>query len=347
MLHLSIKYLEFALLRGPVHDPYTARGRSRIVSALDICINSRLVGLSSTEVGSVRSTELDKDGIPLPRPQRHLPPAKTPPSRTRSTALGRHALRLVLHYLVLDTLMALIRHFGSSTIANPAGVPSALETFSHSDTFVILPHIYPIRPYSSVVEIVVTVSVAVGVWQGLSLGYHAFALSAIGTGLWEWQAWEVDLFEQPWKADSILDLWGKRWHQMFRNQFLLLTNLVLALFHLPRKPTFQLPLVFSFSAVYHILGQISMSPVPATIPLGLFFIVSGVGCSLEYLFKGITGRRVRGPWGRVWTWCWMVFTGRWAVAAWLDGGIGGGWLLPIGGPGEWLKHVVIWFVDLK
>lgn len=42
--------------------------------------------------------------------------------------------------------------------------------------------------------------------------YHLFALIGVGSGLYldeEWPRFMV----QPWKADSVNDLWGKRYHQ--------------------------------------------------------------------------------------------------------------------------------------
>jgi len=59
-----------------------------------------------------------------------------------------------------------------------------------------------------------------------------------------------------------------------------------------------------------------------------------VGCAAEVVVKRITGKRVRGPLGRVWTWTTMFFAGRIATNAWFDAGIAGNRLLPENGPGE-------------
>ena len=71
-----------------------------------------------------------------------------------------------------------------------------------------------------------------------------------------------------------------------------------------------------------------MSPVPAPAPLAAFFFLSGIGTAFEMAFRRVTGRRVRGLAGRVWTWTYMLVTARLAVRAWLDSGVGGSFLTP-------------------
>jgi hypothetical protein len=76
-------------------------------------------------------------------------------------------------------------------------------------------------------ESVITLAVGTTVWQGLVGGYHLFALIAILAG-WEVESWEVDLMDQPWKSESLLDMWGRRWHQLFRVSSFLIGSIDLA-----------------------------------------------------------------------------------------------------------------------
>jgi hypothetical protein len=81
----------------------------------------------------------------------------------------------------------------------------------------------------------------------------------------------------------------------------------------------------------HSIGEIGMDPVPNPSHISVFFFWSGVGCALEAAFRGVTGKRVRGAWGRLWMWTFFLVTAKPAVSAWLDSGIGGSRLVPIEG----------------
>jgi hypothetical protein len=137
--------------------------------------------------------------------------------RTRSQATLRHARLTATYYLVLDTMLCLLRSLGKSTIGRPDAPPSATHIFIHKNVYSLLPrstlsvHVHP-----WVVLLISELCIGVGVWQALSLGYHFFAMLCVGSGLYEVEAWEVDLFDQWWKADSLLELWGRGWHQIFR-----------------------------------------------------------------------------------------------------------------------------------
>ena len=233
-LHLSIKYIEFAFYSKPVLDPYVPKGRSKVVAGLDLCINSRMVGLGivgldrysspSTSVntpnGSDGAVATNGHTVPpakhSPNDERHLPPRPTK-QRSRSQILIRHARLAFTYYFVFDLLLTLMYTYGSDTIANAVGIPNSVYLFSHTKKFIILPR----TPMEAVVpwwfiELFVELGVGTVVWLALAEGYHATAFLTIASGWWEPDSWEVDLFFAPWKADSILDLWGRRWHQLFR-----------------------------------------------------------------------------------------------------------------------------------
>lgn len=84
-----------------------------------------------------------------------------------------------------------------------------------------------------------------------------------------------------------------------------------------------------------------MSPVPAPLAIGGFFLLSGLGCVLEVAFKAATGRRVRGASGRLWCWTFTFVIGRLAADAWLDAAIAGCTMLPAGGVGEYIAPLVV------
>lgn len=116
---------------------------------------------------------------------------------------------------------------------------------------------------------------------------------------------------------------------------MLIATCILLPFGLARNSRYITPLIFILSAAYHSLGELSMSPAPDILPLSGFFILSGVGCGLEVTFKKVTGRRVSGWPGRIWMYAFLLSSGRWACASWLDSGLAGS-KLGFPGPGRWM-----------
>jgi hypothetical protein len=243
-LHLLIKYFEFGLLKGPYLDGYRAKGRGKFRSAIDLCINSRMVGLNldldKGTIGTVRPLKKGKgrrgsvagyeehkenggnikiDGQVSTDPV-HVEPWLPQPtallSRTRPEALKRHFLLALQGLWIIDTLLALERYVAADTLGNPFGREHAMTTFTRLNQIIILPKTPLEMPCPSLLtETVITLAVGTTVWQGLVGGYHLFAFMAILVG-WEVESWEVDLMDQPWKSESLLDMWGRRWHQLFR-----------------------------------------------------------------------------------------------------------------------------------
>lgn len=55
-----------------------------------------------------------------------------------------------------------------------------------------------------------------------------------------------------------------------------------------------------------------------------FFYLQGIGMCVEAAFGMLAGRKVRGWWGRAWTWSFMLITAHLVVEAWLQRGLAGG-----------------------
>jgi hypothetical protein len=53
--------------------------------------------------------------------------------------------------------------------------------------------------------------------------YHMFALVGVASGIWIDEEWP-ELTDQAWKADSLNDLWGKRYHQVSHYNMLYLVQ---------------------------------------------------------------------------------------------------------------------------
>jgi len=121
----------------------------------------------------------------------------------------------------------------------------------------------------------------------------------------------------PWFATSVSNFWGYRWHQWTRLAFLNFAGKPLAA--VTGGGRFGLVMgTFIASAITHDVGAMRISKSFDGQGSLLFFTMMGVGVVLEYLWKTVTGFKVRGVGGWVWTMIWMLGFG----SHYVDGGIG-------------------------
>jgi len=59
-----------------------------------------------------------------------------------------------------------------------------------------------------------------------------------------------------------------------------------------------------------------------------FFLMMGVGTVLEFAFKSVTGKRVGGFFGWMWSMLWILGWGNMLVDAWLVRGLAGSRFMP-------------------
>jgi hypothetical protein len=105
------------------------------------------------------------------------------------------------------------------------------------------------------------------------------------------------------------------------------------------------------SGLFHSIGYFSAyDPLDRVLAVRMFdfFLLCGLAILLEAAFHRVTGWRVRGPLGRLWTWTVLLYAGNPLAEAWLrcGGAIGlgtgpeGSQQLPFGRPmvglGRWL-----------
>ncbi|KAF5375612.1 hypothetical protein D9757_008546 [Collybiopsis confluens] len=133
------------------------------------------------------------------------------------------------------------------------------------------------------------------------------------------------VFDSPWKASSLSDFWAKRWHQLFRHFFIGIGSV---------------PLYCAFGRVGSVLGAFLVSGLLHYVGLfGLgngsdimgmvgFFLLMGCGVLLEALWKKITGQRVGGWSGRIWTMVWLLGWSNLLVDAWARKGLIGALFIP-------------------
>lgn len=146
--------------------------------------------------------------------------------------------------------------------------------------------------------------------------YHLCAMVGVGSGIWIDEEFPR-FMDQPWRADSLNDLWGRRYHQLLRDTLILWTR---PFENLPKS--IYILIIFLASALFHIIISIPFGDSTKT-PYPIFYTSQGVGCTLERVYRNITGKRVSGWSGRIWTWGWlMVWAGSMVSEYYTTGWIG-------------------------
>jgi len=119
----------------------------------------------------------------------------------------------------------------------------------------------------------------------------------------------------PWKATSLTDFWGRRWHQLFRFSFVGVGYKPFAWATGGNRAAGVMG-AFIMSAFLHYLGAWGQYPDVKFWQMGGFFILMGVGIVLERGWQVVTGRKVQGAYGAIWTFAWLLSFGQLAANAW-------------------------------
>ena len=127
------------------------------------------------------------------------------------------------------------------------------------------------------------------------------------------------LFDAPWRATSLTDFWGRRWHQLLRRTFLVLGGHPLS-FILGRTGI-VVGAFFASAAFHHVeLTALSNNNSKFWRMLVGFGMMAPV-IIIEGVFKHVTGRKVRGFTGWVWTMGWMLLWGSVMVDGFMRAGM--------------------------
>jgi len=125
------------------------------------------------------------------------------------------------------------------------------------------------------------------------------------------------LFDSPWLSTSLSDLWGRRWHQMFRHTLLAIGGRP---FNFLFGRLGGVLGVFLVSGLFHDLELRSVGRGGNSLVIVVFFVMSGVGIVLERVWKRVSGRSVRGILGWLWTFSWLALWGVPVVNEWTKAG---------------------------
>jgi len=152
---------------------------------------------------------------------------------------------------------------------------------------------------------------------GIQLGYYMLSfwgLLVFRNDPTEWPP----IFDSPWLSTSLAEFWAQRWHQAFRDLFVSCGSKPFA------RVFGRLGTVmgaFFISGILHVAGLWGMGRGTEFWAVGGYFLMMGVGVILERVWKQMTGYRVKGWIGRVWTLFWVGFWGIFLVDAWAAKGL--------------------------
>jgi len=338
-VQFMVKAVEFGLLEGPIRDPYMPE-RSRAVAAWDLLINSRMVGLGNVGLDTV-------PGIPNAKVQRGTVERHLRYNvvgwrpKNRAVAIARHAAYSAFCYTVIDMMYQLLPRL-HPVFRQPHGGAHVLPTFANSGLR-LLPGVLdiPFPPFA--VVMLVQAGMGLTIWMIFEGLFQLFAVIHLLLG-WPVEAWDVNMFGSVWRADSLIDLWGTRWHQTFRHMFIVCSIVLLNALRVPITSANVFMATFFFSGVIHVVPQLTMDPVGSPAGIMIFFLAAGAGCALEVMFKRATGRKVHGVWGQIWTWTYMGVWGTLVAHAWLEAGFGGNVFTSPGGPGDYVAQFIAKYV---
>ncbi|KIY46682.1 hypothetical protein FISHEDRAFT_66353 [Fistulina hepatica ATCC 64428] len=276
---------------GPNGDARTPTRRpswipSGLYDALELLFNCRGIGWKFGE------------GVYVPKEDRPL---------ERGAFLRSTFLRFVWNFFLLDvceTVVKLIPGIGS---------PSGGSIF--------LPYLPVVPRY--VFALTLTFTVAGLIIVGFYLIYDLVTLIGVGL-LGSDPASFPPLFDYPFSATSMHELWAKRWHQVVRSTFLVYGGNLGTFIGGNIGGVFG---TFLASGLFHDISMFEMGGTVTFVP-ALFFTAQAPILMLELLWKRVTGKRVDGTWGWLWVLTCMAVCGQFVVSEWLEQGLGGKMIIP-------------------
>ncbi|KAH0586223.1 hypothetical protein J132_08803 [Termitomyces sp. J132] len=237
-------------------------------------------------------------GAYVPKPNR---------PQERGPFLRATVISFIQNFLLLDYLESMIKLF-----------PGVGSPFGGS---IFYPTLSPFLKYS--VSTLIHVLTGSTILAGFGMVYDLITLIAVGCLDGSPASWPP-VVDNPWGADSMHNLWSKRWHQLLRQTFLVYGGY-------PGKwLAGDLGLlfgIFTASGLFHECAMYSMGGgYDHAAPI--FFAMQGPILLLERLWNKLTGRRVRGWPGRLWVYSIIFLTAQPMTDAWHRRGLGGGMVIP-------------------
>ncbi|KAF8640260.1 hypothetical protein AX16_010155 [Volvariella volvacea WC 439] len=281
-------------------------------------------------------------------------PHDTRPTHSKPLFFLHTLISFLIHLVAFDLFHYSVQWFSPSTIGAPLGG----TIFDHT-----LP---PLHRYAR--STLIGALSGLTVYSAITAAYLLFTLVGI-TLLGQHPSQWPPVFDSPWRSTSLTDFWAKRWHQIFRDNFISVGAYPLSL--LIGRVGGVLG-AFFISGVLHNFGLWGMGRGAEFSSMGGYFLVMGVGLILEGVWKKImakpvvvstttersgdesssdafvngsnnhrhsagnhartkyVGGKVGGAWGWIWTMAWVVGWAYLLVDAWARKGLVGSQFFPTG-----------------
>jgi len=257
---------------------------SRVRDALDLCVNLRGHGWCWSH------------GLQVAPESR--------PTQSRRDFLIMVLIHFFTYSIIADHIHWTVQWFGPTTIGSPYG-----GTIHHP----------PLSPLLDLLRSSILTSLTgLFICLNMEAAYNLFTLIGVGVFNQHPLQWPP-LFDSPWLSSSLTELWAKRWHQLFRDMFI----------GVGARPLFLLigragwiMGAFLVSSILHHFALWGAGRGTEFSSVGVYFLIQGLGVTLEHIWRYFTGRRVRGPVGRVWTFVWAVVWGQILLDGWSRRGLG-------------------------
>ncbi|KAJ2927093.1 hypothetical protein H1R20_g9975, partial [Candolleomyces eurysporus] len=243
-------------------------------------------------------------------------PTETRPRHSRLKYLLSTLLSAFFSAIILDVFRVCVQSFSPTKFCSPHGDDNTI--FDHT-----LP---PIQKYLR--SSLITLLSGLTMQYSIQFGYDLMTLTGVGVlgnEPWEWPP----LFDCPVKATSLAEFWGRRWHQLFRDLFVSFLPSGKKLKEKREKEVKRsetgratsILTAFFLSTLLHVAGLWGMGRGMGFWSVTTFFLMNGLGVILEKTWTRVTGHKVGGALGWVWTLVWLVGWGNLLVDVWTRTGV--------------------------
>ena len=273
----------FSWLPPNAPNDFATQLKGALLNAFDLTLNSRGIGWDWGK------------GV-------YVPPS-TPTTR-------KGALDFLVGYLTTQTFFDFVLFAQQSWDLSPSKYP----THRYGGT-IFNPDLPFLLRYGKVIAM--TFICPLGLCTSFQATYYQFGFVAMTFLGQEAEQWPP-IFQQPWMATSLGDFWGMRWHQVFKRPFVICGAKPLAPFFGRAGGVIG---AFFVSGIMHDFGVWGAGLGTELSSVTFFFLMMGVGCVLEGIWKERMGVKVQGRLGWLWAMAWMFFWGSWIVDAWARRGL--------------------------
>ena len=211
---------------------------------------------------------------------------------------------------ISDVVLLTLQHMAPTTFGSLAGGT------------IFDPTLAPVPRY--LYSTLTTLVAGIGIYSTLNMMYHLFTVITFTLSTQDPADWPP-LSSAPWFATSLAEFWSTKWHQTFRPSFMQLA-------YRPARALFGkaggVMAVFLLSGVMHNVCIRGMARGSNFKQIGGFFILNGIAVVCEGVYQKISGRKVGGLLGRLWTVAVILSTGNLIIDAWLVRGFVGSAVFP-------------------